>query len=81
MNNLRVIHPEGVGASVIEALENTLALAKEGRLSSVAIAYVERDGTTGQTVSNMPHQAAQIGATAIMLTHLTAGAVGAYTAI
>jgi hypothetical protein len=81
VSNLRVIKPEGIGSSVIEALENTLAMAKEGRLSSVAIAYVERDGSTGQTISDMPHQAAQIGATAIMLTHLTAGAIGAYTAI
>lgn len=79
MSNLRVIEPEGIGNSVIDALENTLELAKQGRLSSVAIAYVQRDGTTGQTVSDMPHQAAQIGSVAILLAHLTAAPIGLNT--
>lgn len=52
--------------SVIEHLEHTLAMAREGKISAVAIAVVYRDGATGDSFSKTPSRATMIGAVSIL---------------
>jgi hypothetical protein len=54
-------------ASIVETLESALAEAREGRLSSVAVAMVYRDGRTGQLWSTAPLSAMLIGAIARLM--------------
>ncbi len=61
MTNLRAFDPEPAAANVIETLEAALAEAREGRLSSVAIASVYRDGDAGCTWSELPSRFAMLG--------------------
>lgn len=51
---LRKIDAEPLGTQVVERLEETMAAAKRGELSSVAIAVVYRDGSTGTCWSEAP---------------------------
>ena len=60
--DLRVIDAEPAGSSIVERLEEALEAAKEGRLSSVAIACVYRDGSTSNTWSALPSVPLMIGA-------------------
>lgn len=62
MPDLHVIEPEGVSPDLITTLESVLERAREGDLSSVAIAYVYRDGTIGRTWSTPPCFGALLGA-------------------
>lgn len=55
------IDPEPVGESVIEALDRVTGKARAGELSSVAIAYVTRDGSVGRTWSELPSVPAMLG--------------------
>lgn len=60
--DIRVIScaPEGIG--VVELLEQMLERAREGEFSSVALAYVDRDGVTGSGWSKLHGTATMIGA-------------------
>lgn len=66
MTDLIVIPSEPVDSSVIERLKETLAAAEEGRISSVAIALVYRDGSTGDCRSRLPSVGTMIGAVSIL---------------
>lgn len=55
---------------VVERLEDVLAMAKEGKLSSVAIAYVYRDGSSGAVYSRIPSLPALIGSVSILTARL-----------
>jgi hypothetical protein len=60
--DLRVIEAEPPSADAIERLEEALVSAKEGRVSSVAIAIVYRDGSMGRAWSACPSLSCLIGA-------------------
>lgn len=47
MTGLHVVLPPDVSADVVEVLEKVLAEAQDGKLSSIAVAKVYRDGSTG----------------------------------
>lgn len=64
MNKLRVIEAEPLGENVIERLKEALEKAEAGEVSSIAIALVYRDGSSGRSWSNAPGLSALIGATA-----------------
>lgn len=64
MPELAVIEAEDQAADVIDALERALTKARAGQLSSVAIVYVYRDGTTGHRRSKLPSYPAMMGAVA-----------------
>jgi hypothetical protein len=59
---LHVLDAEPPNGDVIDRLEETLALAREGRISSIAIALVYRDGTSGHCWSSAPSLSCLIGA-------------------
>lgn len=61
MPDLRVLDAEPIGADVVEKLEEVLALAREGKISSVAIATVERDGCVNRSWSKTPSLSLLIG--------------------
>lgn len=61
MTTLRVLEPESPAANVIETLEEALAAARAGELSSVAIALVYRDGSAGALWSDLPSRVAALG--------------------
>ena len=52
--------PEGDG--IVKALERALERARAGDFSSVAIVWVKRDGSTGNSRSALPNHATMIGA-------------------
>ncbi|MBY0394843.1 MAG: hypothetical protein K2X91_00020 [Thermoleophilia bacterium] len=58
--------------TVIERLEETLALAREGRISAVTIAIVYRDGSTGDCRSRLPSIGTMIGAVSVLHARLCA---------
>ena len=62
MPDLRVIQPEGVSPDLVERIEEVLAKARAGELSSVALAYVYRDGAIGRSWSTPPCFGALLGA-------------------
>jgi len=64
MTSLRVLDPEPPAANVIETLEDALVEARQGRLSSVAVAIVYRDGAAGGTWSELPSRVAMLGSIA-----------------
>lgn len=66
MNNLKVLDAEPVTASTVEKLEEVLELAKDGQLSSVAIACVYRDGSSDSFWSYAPSLSCLVGAIARM---------------
>lgn len=51
---------------VIEKLEGLLEVAREGRISSVAIAVVYRDGTTGDSWSKAHNIGTLIGSVSVL---------------
>lgn len=59
--------PDG---DVIAKLEETLAIAREGRVSAVAIAVVYRDGSTGDAWSKPHSIATLLGATSVLAQRL-----------
>ena len=62
MAELVAIEPEGVSPDLIETLEAVLEKARAGELSSVAVAYVYRDGTIGRGWSTPPCYGTLVGA-------------------
>ena len=63
-----VITAEPQGASIVERLEEVLEQARAGALSSIAIAVVERDGSTGGAWSDAPSMPLLLGSV-IRLAH------------
>lgn len=63
---LRQIDSEPVSSTVVEYIEQVLEMAKKGELSSVAMAYVFRDGATGTGFSAAPTRGTLIGAVSIL---------------
>ncbi len=64
--NLRTIDAEPLGEDVIARIEEVLELARKGEFSSVAIASVYRDGSTGKSWSAAPSLSLLIGSVARM---------------
>jgi len=64
MTKLHVLTPEPLGENIIELLEYALVEARAGRLSSIAIATVDRDGCTESAHSAPPSYGLLIGAVA-----------------
>lgn len=62
--DLRVLDAEPVGEDVVAKLEEALEKAKAGAFSSVAIAYVYRDGASDRSWSNAPSISLLIGSVA-----------------
>lgn len=73
MSKLRVITAEAQGDKVIETLEEALALAKAGDLSSVALAMVHRDGTTSFSYSELPSRGTMVGSVTRLQHYLIQG--------
>ncbi len=73
MTDIRVIESEPIGDSIVERLEETLQAARDGRLSSVAIAVVYRDGTTGRSWSKIPSRSTLVGSVAMLQYELIRG--------
>jgi hypothetical protein len=71
---LRTIEPEPLGEGIVKALEGALELARDGKLSSVAIALVYRDGCAGNVSSFMPSRAAMVGSLAMLQDKIINGA-------
>jgi hypothetical protein len=64
MAKLIAIEPEPHGADTVKVLEEALELARNGELSSVAIAMVHRDGCVQTKWSQMPSAGLLAGAVA-----------------
>lgn len=62
MAELHAIEPESVSPDLIMTIEELLEKARAGELSSVAVAYVYRDGTIGRGWSTPPCFGALLGA-------------------
>lgn len=60
--NLSVLEAEDPGRGVIERLEEALEQAREGKVSSVAIALVYRNGSTNTAWSHPPNMMLLAGA-------------------
>lgn len=60
--DLKVIDAEPLGAGVKERLEHVMELASKGEISSLAIAWVNRDGSPGWRWSHAPNTSTLIGA-------------------
>lgn len=58
---LLTIEPEPMAEGIIEALEEVLKSAKEGKVSSVAIAVVLRDGAPDWAMSYLPCVSTMLG--------------------
>lgn len=65
-SNLRLLTAEPLGASVIERLNEAMERAKRGEISSIAIALVNRDGSSESCWSDVPSYGLLIGAVARM---------------
>jgi hypothetical protein len=63
---LHLLSAEPPGKDVLAIIKEVLAEAEAGRLSSVAIAVVYRDGATGNCWSSPPNAGLQIGAVATL---------------
>lgn len=61
MADLKVLDAEPLGEDVVAKLEEVLKRAHAGELSSVAIATVYRDGSTGRSWSTAPSMSLLIG--------------------
>jgi hypothetical protein len=64
--DVEVLTSEPPGEDVVERLEETLALAREGKISAVAIAIVYRDGSTGDARSKLPSIGTMAGAVSVL---------------
>jgi hypothetical protein len=60
---LKVINAEPLGRDIIAKLEDALAKARAGELSSIGLAVVYRDGSTGTGWSDAPSIGLLIAAT------------------
>lgn len=74
MPRLTVIEAEPISPDVVEYIEQVLAMAKRGELSSVAISYVFRDGSTGRGWSTPPSIGLLLGSVTVTQ-HLLADAL------
>jgi hypothetical protein len=63
---LKVLEAEPLGAGIKEALGEVLVMAERGELSSVAIAYVYRDGSIGGSNSAPPSRPLLVGSLAYL---------------
>lgn len=72
MVDLVAIDPEPAGTDVIATLERAMEKARAGELSSVAVAFVYRDGCTGHVWSLLPSFGTMIGSVARLLHKLNA---------
>lgn len=63
---LSVIPSFDAGESIVDKLEQVMERAKAGELSMVAIATVERDGSTGRTWSQCHNTATLLGSIELM---------------
>ena len=59
--SLHLLYSEPLGTDVVERLEEVLEKARAGEISSVAIAVVDRTGTTRHNYSGMPSLALMLG--------------------
>jgi hypothetical protein len=64
VSNIRVLTAEPQGEGIVELLEKLLSEAREGALSSAAIAVVDREGCTRSAWSTAPSTPLLIGAVA-----------------
>ena len=64
MAELRTITCEPPGQDIVPLLESLIERANAGELSSVAVAYVSREGVTNQEWSAPPSLATLIGSVA-----------------
>lgn len=64
MADLVALDPEPVSQRLVQTIEEAVELASAGELSSVAIAYVLRDGSVGCMWSDLPSRAAMMGSIA-----------------
>jgi hypothetical protein len=64
MPDLRVFEAEPLGTDIIETLEAVLERARAGEFSSIAIAYVYRDGCIGSRSSSAPSRPLLLGSVA-----------------
>ena len=62
MADLHVLPCEPLGQTVVEKLEQVLELAREGKISSVAIAWVDREGRAHECWSYSPSTGTLVGA-------------------
>lgn len=70
MAEVRELIVEQPGEDVIATLENALAMARNGELSSIGLAYVFRNGRGGQAWSSIPNVSLMIGSAARLLHHM-----------
>jgi hypothetical protein len=68
--DLRAIDVEPVSASVLAYLEDLTERARAGEFSTIAVAYVYRDGSTGSGHSDAHNLAAIVGAVEALKTKL-----------
>lgn len=54
MSELHVLHAEPPAKDLVRVLEEALEMAREGKLSSVGLCAVYRDGTLGSAWSQAP---------------------------
>lgn len=66
MAELRAITCEPPGLDIVPLLESLIERAKAGELSSVAVAYVSREGVTNQEWSTAPSIGTLIGSVAVL---------------
>lgn len=59
---LLAIDAEPLGASIIDRLDEVRAAAEAGKVSSIAIAVVYRDGNVSHCTSDMPSLSVLLGA-------------------
>lgn len=76
MAEVRVIDSEPIGEDVIARLKETLEEAEAGKISSVAIAIVYRDGFTDNLWSTAPSLSTLIGAVSRLEYRLNQRAAG-----
>lgn len=62
MASLISIDAEPAGGDVVERIEEVLAMARAGELSSIAMALVYRDGSIGHCRSRAPSRGLMLGA-------------------
>jgi len=74
MSDLVPLDPRPLGEDIVALLEEWLDHARAGKLSSIAIAGVFRDGNTGRAWSELHSISAQIGAIALMQADIIATA-------
>lgn len=64
--DIRTIDAEPLADNIVEKLTELLDVARDGQLSSIAVAVVYRDGTTGRSWSKIPSRSALVGSVAML---------------